>query len=147
MDLAKNSIEEIIAQRVEALVLQKLAPVVTKIREAAKELKMALGDETPEHVTEKRSLRTRAQSKHSDAGEDRPTRKRAPKGALQAAITQILHSSSGPLTLTAIRDKVLETKTFRSGNRNGIYSQTAGAIGRIKGIKKTAEGYSLSPRQ
>ena len=67
---------------------------------------------------------------------------RAPRGALPAAVKEVLVSNGGPMTLVQIRDAVMKTEHFRKANPKGLYSQVTEGVKKVG--KKTPKGWVAS---
>lgn len=66
--------------------------------------------------------------------------KRTPRGALQAAIKNVLAKSGEPMKLARIKDGVLNTATFRGRNPKTLYTMIVIAAQKMPEVKKTADG-------
>jgi len=142
MTAHEDSIEQIIARRVEAIVLEKLAPVLDKLAEAAGEVRATLAhagqsSKAPSAKGSPAKTRTRG-----PRGPKRAS-KRAPRGSLPLAIAAAMREHGGPITLAEIRDKVLQSEHYRGANPKGIYTQIVSSVKKV-GAKKTPNGYVLS---
>ena len=128
-----------ISANAKAELASELRPTLSQIVAALNKLEGALGGAGSRRGRpkgKKRAIKSRVGSGRAKAG------KRAPRGALEAAIRRAL-SSGSPLKIVAITDRVHKSQVFRRHDRKNLYSMITQGLSKLAGVRKTAKGYVL----
>lgn len=138
MSKVRRAVDSLIAnmaQTVRAEALDELRPIVDRIVTASRELEAALqGADVPRR-------RGRPPKGAPPVLRARPRRAhRAPRGALKAAIQEVLRAAAGPVSLSAIRDHALKSPHFRGRDAMTLYRQIVRDIALLPQVHKVRGG-------
>jgi hypothetical protein len=127
-----------------------LRPSIQRILSAASELESALGGSAGPGRRGRRRGRppgsTSAAAPKARRGRRRRG-KRAPRGAMKAAVHQILSNSPTPLKISEVRDRLLASADFSGRNPKTLYAQIVHTLQRSSEAKRTGDGrYGISRR-
>ena len=136
-----------VTDAVKSEMLETLQPILDRLSDAASELSSALKGGRPRRGRPPKKRRGRKASASRAAGRrggakkgaGRP-RRRTPRGALQKSIGRVLKRASGAIKLSAIREQVLKTATFKGRNPKTLYTMIIVAIRKMPNVQRTPKG-------
>lgn len=132
---------------------ESLRPALKKLGEALEELEAKLEAAVKSGAAGRKrrgrpvgSGKKKAAKKTARKGARRGA-KRSPRGALQAAVREVLEKGRKPLKLSQIRDGVLKTATFKDREPKTLYTMIVFAVKKMPEVRKTAGGlYALEAK-
>ena len=141
-----NEVYEEIKKEARAELLKELQPKIERLK--------TLGDEVLSSLSAFKSGRKTAVRRGRKPG-PKPGRKpavkkraagakRAPAGALNPAIGDVLAKQQQPVGLVQIRNEVLKSSLFKKHDPKNLYNQIIQTIKKVKGVSKTGKGYAIS---
>ena len=145
-----NEVYEEIKKEARGELLKELQPKIERLK--------ALGDEVLSSLSAFKSGRKTAVRRGRKPGPKpgrKPGRKpaakkqvarakRAPAGALNKAINDVLAKQQQPVGLVQIRNEVLKNSLFKKHDPKNLYNQIIQTIKKVKGVSKTNNGYTIS---
>jgi hypothetical protein len=139
-----KSTDELVEQltaEVRAEILASIRPLLQSLGEAAAGIESALAA----GKIAARGGRRRGRPPKSPSAVKSTTARRSkggklPRGSMRKAIIQVFQGASGPVTLAALRNGVMEQAGYKRRDPKSLYTQIVGSIPKIPGVAKTAKG-------
>jgi hypothetical protein len=155
--LDQRELIELLTRSVRAEIVRDLGPIISKIADAANEMQAALSGGAPRRGRKPGAGRPgrkpgKAAAKAvAAAAPAKPGKRRAggnaPRGALKAAVMEILRKSSKPVALSAIVAAVMKTSDFKGRNEKSIYNKVNADLNKAPEVARVGKGvYALKSK-